>query len=78
MGLDWIGLDGWLSYTALTPRASLKSDANNGIIIITMIPSPLPVKPLGESSLDKVEVVQLLLRPLKAELAAPQKLLQDL
>ena len=29
MGLDWIGLDGWLSYTAVTPRASLKSDANN-------------------------------------------------
>ena len=25
-GLDWIG---WLSYTAVTPRASLKSDANN-------------------------------------------------
>ena len=31
MGLDWIGLDGWLSYTAVTPRASLKSDANNGL-----------------------------------------------
>ena len=31
MGLDWIGLDGmgWLSYTAVTPRASLQSDANN-------------------------------------------------
>ena len=26
MGLDW--MDGWLSYTAVTPRASLKSDAN--------------------------------------------------
>ena len=25
MGLDWIGL----SYTAVTPRASLQSDANN-------------------------------------------------
>ena len=23
------GMDGWLSYTAVTPRASLKSDANN-------------------------------------------------
>ena len=22
------GMDGWLSYTAVTPRASLKSDAN--------------------------------------------------
>ena len=33
MGLDWIGLDGWLSYTAVTPRASLKSDAN---IILTV------------------------------------------
>ena len=31
-GLDW--MDGWLSYTAVTPRASLKSDANN-----TTIPS---------------------------------------
>ena len=28
MGLDGIGLDG-LFYTAVTPRASLKSDANN-------------------------------------------------
>ena len=30
-GWDWIGLDGmgWLSYTAVTPRASLQSDANN-------------------------------------------------
>ena len=26
--MDWMGLDG-LSYTAVTPRASLKSDANN-------------------------------------------------
>ena len=27
---DWMdGWDGWLSYTAVTPRASLKSDANN-------------------------------------------------
>ena len=26
MGLDW--MDGWLSYTAVTPRASLQSDAN--------------------------------------------------
>ena len=26
---DWLdGWDGWLSYTAVTPRASLKSDAN--------------------------------------------------
>ena len=24
----WDGLDGWLSYTAVTPRASLQSDAN--------------------------------------------------
>ena len=32
MGLDWIGLDGWLSYTAVTPRASLKSDANKTYI----------------------------------------------
>ena len=33
-GWDWmdgIGLDGWLSYTAVTPRASLKSDANKYI-----------------------------------------------
>ena len=29
MSDEWIGLDGWLSYTAVTPRASLKSDANN-------------------------------------------------
>ena len=31
IGLDWIGLDGLdgLSYTAVTPRASLQSDANN-------------------------------------------------
>ena len=28
-GMDGIGLD-WLSYTAVTPRASLQSDANNG------------------------------------------------
>ena len=28
MGWDWIGLD-WLFYTAVTPRASLQSDANN-------------------------------------------------
>ena len=28
MGWDWMGLDGWLSYTAVTPRASLQSDAN--------------------------------------------------
>ena len=25
-----MGLDGWLSYTAVTPRASLKSDAKKG------------------------------------------------
>ena len=25
--------DGWLSYTAVTPRASLQSDANNNVIL---------------------------------------------
>ena len=25
---DWIGWIGWLCYTAVTPRASLQSDAN--------------------------------------------------
>ena len=29
--IGWIGLD-WLSYTAVTPRASLKSDANNNLV----------------------------------------------
>ena len=28
-----MGLDGWLSYTAVTPRALLQSDANNCINI---------------------------------------------
>ena len=28
MSDGWDGLDGWLSYTAVAPRASLKSDAN--------------------------------------------------
>ena len=45
MGLDWIGLDGWLSYTAVTPRASLKSDANKKIEIflltVTMLYFPM-------------------------------------
>ena len=28
--MDWMDwMDGWLSYTAVTPRASLQSDANN-------------------------------------------------
>ena len=38
MGLDWIGLDGmgWLSYTAVTPRASLQSDANNCALLKTI------------------------------------------
>ena len=35
MGLDWIGLDGWLSYTAVTPRASLKSDANKFLVLLS-------------------------------------------
>ena len=37
-----------------------------------------PVKPLRQGPLDQVEVIQLLLRPLKTELAPTQKLLQDL
>ena len=36
VGWDWIG---WLSYTAVTPRASLQSDANN---LATQASSPVP------------------------------------
>ena len=56
MGLDWIGLDGWLSYTAVTPRASLKSDANNlfeqfeFIKVFIEVAAHLPMKNLIKAS----------------------------
>ena len=34
-----MGLDGWLSFTAVTPRALLQSDANNCINIFFPAPS---------------------------------------
>ena len=37
-GMGWDGMDwmGWLSYTAVTPRASLLSDANKVLPTLTM------------------------------------------
>ena len=43
IGLDWIGWMGWVillpvyRYTAVPPRASLQSDANNVMSIIVMV-----------------------------------------
>ena len=36
-GLDW--MDGWLSYTAVTLRASLKSDANKDLSALSHFPT---------------------------------------
>ena len=41
--MGWDGWDGWmgLSYTAVTPRASLMSDANNGKLLTEIYTKPM-------------------------------------